>query len=233
MASAPVHSTEIVVLGLVALVGLVVFVIWELTDDHPVVDLRLFSRQNFAFGVATLSIGYGLFFGNVVILPLWLQQHMGYTASVAGMAVAASVSAMVLPLAGGELRTVQDQLAVIDRWLLSRVLRRWMDAVGFRRPILWSFLPTPLALDLIRIADPQVTIYYCIDDLASSSPEARRISSSEVARSGSPAIRKVTKAGRPSFLSSAKRVSRRVAIRTSPRDDRRRRRDPCRRGRTC
>ena len=67
-----------------------------------------------------------------------------------------------------------------NRWLLSRALRRWMEAVGFSRPILWTFLPTPLALDVIRAVDPQVTIYYCIDDLASSSAGARRIVSSEV-----------------------------------------------------
>jgi len=67
----------------------------------------------------------------------------------------------------------------INRWLLSRALRRWMQAIGFNRPILWTFLPTPLALDVIHAVDPQVTIYYCIDDLASSSPGARRIVASE------------------------------------------------------
>src|SRR5947207_6652846 len=67
----------------------------------------------------------------------------------------------------------------INRTLLSRAMRRWMEAVGFSRPILWTFLPTPLALDLIHVVDPQVTIYYCIDDLASSSPGARKIVSSE------------------------------------------------------
>src|SRR5262249_37389556 len=67
----------------------------------------------------------------------------------------------------------------INRRLLSRAVRRWMEAVGFARPILWTFLPTPLALDIIRAVDPQVTIYYCIDDLASSSPGAKKIVSSE------------------------------------------------------
>ena len=81
-------SSEIVALGLVALVGFVVFLVWELTAEHPVVDLRLFARRNFLTGTVATSIGYGLFFGNVVLLPLWLQQFMGYTASVAGMAVA-------------------------------------------------------------------------------------------------------------------------------------------------
>ena len=67
----------------------------------------------------------------------------------------------------------------INRSLLTRALRRWMGATGFHRPIVWTFLPTPLALDVIRAIDPQVTIYYCIDDLASSSPGARKIVPSE------------------------------------------------------
>jgi uncharacterized SAM-binding protein YcdF (DUF218 family)/glycosyltransferase involved in cell wall biosynthesis len=67
----------------------------------------------------------------------------------------------------------------INRRLLSRALRRWMEAVGFNRPVLWTFLPTPLALDIIAAVDPQVTIYYCIDDLASSSRGARKIVASE------------------------------------------------------
>jgi uncharacterized SAM-binding protein YcdF (DUF218 family)/glycosyltransferase involved in cell wall biosynthesis len=67
----------------------------------------------------------------------------------------------------------------INRWLLVRALRRWMRATGFYRPIVWTFLPTPLALDLIHEIDAQLTVYYCIDDLASSSPGAKRIVSYE------------------------------------------------------
>ena len=64
------------------------FLAWELTDKHPIVDLRLFARRNFLMGTLALSIAYGLFFGNVVLLPLWLQQYMGYTATWAGLATA-------------------------------------------------------------------------------------------------------------------------------------------------
>lgn len=91
------HSGEVMALGVVALVGFAAFVIWELTDDHPVVDLSLFKRRNFWAGVLALSVGYGLFFGNVVLLPLWLQQYMGYTATQAGM-VLAPVGALALLL---------------------------------------------------------------------------------------------------------------------------------------
>lgn len=67
----------------------------------------------------------------------------------------------------------------INRSLLTRALNRWMRATGFGRPIVWTFLPTPLVRDVIRDIDPAVSVYYCIDDFASSSPAARRIVKSE------------------------------------------------------
>jgi len=71
----------------------------------------------------------------------------------------------------------------IARWLnrhvFFRPLRRWIAATGFRRPIVWTFLPTPIAADLIRDVDPSLTIYYCADDFAASSHGARRIRRSE------------------------------------------------------
>ncbi|HJU41685.1 MAG TPA: ElyC/SanA/YdcF family protein [Vicinamibacterales bacterium] len=77
----------------------------------------------------------------------------------------------------------------IAQWLNRRVLmqaiNRWMRAIGASRPVVWTFLPTPLARDLIAAIDPAVTIYYCIDDLASSSREARKIVKSEQALFGS------------------------------------------------
>ena len=46
---------------------------WELTDQHPVVDLRLFGRA-ISRSLPSPCRGYGVFFGNLVFLPLWLQQ---------------------------------------------------------------------------------------------------------------------------------------------------------------
>jgi DHA2 family multidrug resistance protein len=82
------HSPEVIGLGVVALVGCAFFLAWELTEEHPVVELRLFKRRNFWSGTVAISIGYGLFFGNVVLLPLWLQQFMGYPSIDAGMLLA-------------------------------------------------------------------------------------------------------------------------------------------------
>jgi uncharacterized SAM-binding protein YcdF (DUF218 family)/glycosyltransferase involved in cell wall biosynthesis len=67
----------------------------------------------------------------------------------------------------------------LNRSLLVRALQRWMRAAGFGRPIVWTFLPTPLVRDAILDLEPLATVYYCIDDFASSSPAARRITKSE------------------------------------------------------
>src|SRR5690606_15204685 len=74
-------SGEIILLAVVAVVACVFFIIWELAAEHPVVDLALFTYRNFTAGVITISVGYGVFFGTVVLLPLWMQNTMGYTAT--------------------------------------------------------------------------------------------------------------------------------------------------------
>ncbi len=82
------NSPEILFLMAAAVVGFCFFLAWELTDEHPVVDLRLFAERNFSLGTLTLALGYAVFFGNVVLMPLWLQQYMGYTATWAGLVTA-------------------------------------------------------------------------------------------------------------------------------------------------
>jgi MFS transporter, DHA2 family, multidrug resistance protein len=81
-------SNQIITLAVVAVVGFALFLVWELTEKHPVVDLSLFGRRNFLISCIAMALGYGLFFGNVVLLPLWLQQYMGYTATLAGLVLA-------------------------------------------------------------------------------------------------------------------------------------------------
>jgi len=104
-------SNQIIALAVVAVVGFALFIAWELTDDHPVVDLQLFTRRNFWTGTISLSLAYGVFFGNVVLLPLWLQQYMGYTATQAGMILApVGIMAIILsPLVGKNVSRVDPR----------------------------------------------------------------------------------------------------------------------------
>lgn len=79
---------KIVALGIMALVGFLVFVIWELTEEHPVVDLRIFRHRGFSTGVVTLALCFGAYFASIVVIPQWLQMSMGYTATQAGLVTA-------------------------------------------------------------------------------------------------------------------------------------------------
>ena len=81
-------SSFIVFLGILALATLSIFIIWELTEVHPVVDLSLFAIRNFSVGTIAISLGYMTFFSGVVVYPLWLQTQMGYTATWAGLSAA-------------------------------------------------------------------------------------------------------------------------------------------------
>ncbi|WIG54828.1 MAG: Multidrug efflux system EmrAB-OMF, inner-membrane proton/drug antiporter EmrB (MFS type) [Rhodanobacteraceae bacterium] len=82
------HSTTIITLAIVATIALAVWVIWELTDNEPLVDLRLFRHRNFAAGTLALVLAYALFFSIALLLPLWLQNVIGYTALWSGLAAA-------------------------------------------------------------------------------------------------------------------------------------------------
>ena len=81
-------SPMIVALALVAALGLVCFVIWELTEANPIVDLRVFRHRGFTVAACTLSLGYAAFFASIVLIPLWLQTNLNYTATWAGYATA-------------------------------------------------------------------------------------------------------------------------------------------------
>ena len=95
-------SSLIWALAAVALVALAFFIAWELTEEHPVVDLSLFKEYNFTVATLTLSFGYMLFFGGIVVYTLWLQTQMGYTATWAGMAAAPTgvLSLLLTPFVG-------------------------------------------------------------------------------------------------------------------------------------
>ena len=94
------NSTRIVVLGIVAAIGFVAWVVWELTDANPIVDLSLFKGRNFALGNLAFSLGYAVFFANNLIFPLWLQTQIGFTATWAGLVAAPGglVAVILIPL---------------------------------------------------------------------------------------------------------------------------------------
>lgn len=107
-------SAYIVTLAVIAAVGCAAFVIWELTTDEPIVDIRIFRHRGFMAGTVAISLGFGAYFATVVLTPLWLQQVVGYTATESGYTVAwGGVFAVTLsPLAAKLIGKVDLRLMV-------------------------------------------------------------------------------------------------------------------------
>jgi DHA2 family multidrug resistance protein len=120
-------SPLIVALAVASVVALSYLVVWELTAANPVVDLSLFSRRNYAIGCAALSFGMLLYFGNVVIFPLWLQTQMGYTATWAGLATATIgiLPVLLTPLVGRNIQRLDLRVIVSLAFLIFAAVSFW------------------------------------------------------------------------------------------------------------
>jgi MFS transporter, DHA2 family, multidrug resistance protein len=109
------HSNFIVTLAIVSSIALAIFLIWEMTDRDPIVNLRLFRHRNFAAGTLALVLAYAAFFAIALLIPLWLQTTLGYTAIWSGLATAPlGVLPVLLTFFIGKYGTKVDL-----RWLAS------------------------------------------------------------------------------------------------------------------
>ncbi|HKZ11833.1 MAG TPA: DHA2 family efflux MFS transporter permease subunit [Rhodanobacteraceae bacterium] len=109
------HSNFIVVLAVVAVIALGIFLIWELTDQDPIVNLRLFRHRNFAAGTLAMLLAYAVFFAIGLLVPLWLQETLGYTPIWSGLATAPiGIAPVLLTFFVGKYGTRFDL-----RWLAS------------------------------------------------------------------------------------------------------------------
>jgi DHA2 family multidrug resistance protein len=130
-------SSFITAFSIIAAVALIVFVYWEWNHKHPIMNLCLLKNSSFAVACALmLTLGIALF-GTTVLIPLFLQTQMGYTAQKAGEVLSPGGFAILLlmPLVG---------------FLVSRVDARFLIGIGF--------LSTGLAL--FHMTNPNLGIDY-------------------------------------------------------------------------
>ncbi len=78
------NAPYLVWLTILGVLLLAYFVIWELTTPSPLLNLRLFSRRNFAIGSVMLSVAFMIVYGLLSVLLVRLQTVAGYTSFLAG-----------------------------------------------------------------------------------------------------------------------------------------------------
>jgi DHA2 family multidrug resistance protein len=127
-----VASPENCIAASIAVVALAFFVPWELTDPHPVVDLRLFKRRNFLVGALSVSVAYFAFSGINVVYPLWLQTTLGYTSTWAGYAIApvGIVALFLAPLIGKNIHRINLRAAPTFAFCVFATSLYWVSTLN-------------------------------------------------------------------------------------------------------
>lgn len=122
----------IVSLAVMAAIGFAVFIVWEVTEKAPIVNLRVFRHRGFTVSVASLAFAFGTFFASVVVIPQWLQASLGYTATWAGYVTAfTGVAAVIMSPIVAKLSTKVDPRALVCFGII------WLGAMSLLR-VHWS-----------------------------------------------------------------------------------------------
>jgi DHA2 family multidrug resistance protein len=139
-------SPQIIALALVAALSFCLFLVWELTEKHPVVDLSLFRDRNFSTGTAGISLAYAAYFGSIVLLPLWLQQYLGYSATDSGLVLApvGFLALLLTPLVGRFGNRVDTRLLATTSLVIFAIVA-WMRSHFNAQVDIWTLVvPTIL-----------------------------------------------------------------------------------------
>ena len=153
------NSPTIIALTITSAVGFCYFLVWELTSKDPIINLRLFSGRNFAGGTIAVSIGYGVFFGNLVLLPQWLQKDLAYPSLNAGLVMAPlGVFAVIFSPIVAKLSSKMDSRIIVTTGFLLFALVFFMRAIYTTTIDTWTLvLPTllqglPMAMFFIPLS---------------------------------------------------------------------------------
>jgi DHA2 family multidrug resistance protein len=156
-------STRIRVLAAVAAVSLVVFIVRELTAEHPVIDLHVFRLRTYTSGVILMtSLGFVLF-GSLVLLPIMLQTIFGYPALEAGIAMAPRGvgSFLFMPLVGLLTGRWDARKLVVGGLLMGSATLFWLGLLDLNAgywDIFWPQLVQGVALSLLFVPLTTITM---------------------------------------------------------------------------
>ncbi|HUE01833.1 MAG TPA: DHA2 family efflux MFS transporter permease subunit [Bryobacteraceae bacterium] len=114
-------SNFIVAMAILAFIGLVGVVVWELRQKEPVVDFRMLQNRNFMLSTATMFLLGFVLYASTMLLPVLLQTLLGYTAMRSGLVLSPGglVIAFLMPVVGFLLSKVQARWLVIFGLLVS------------------------------------------------------------------------------------------------------------------
>jgi DHA2 family multidrug resistance protein len=126
-------NSFILTLAVISFVGFAFLLVWELFEREPIVDLKVFRHSGFTFSVLAMVFTYGTFFASLVVIPIWLQGSLGYTATYAGYAMAFNgmIAVVMAPVAAILSQKVDPRLLVSGGIV-------WLGITSLLRTIWWT-----------------------------------------------------------------------------------------------
>lgn len=143
-------SPLIIFMTVVAVTGFIAFMIWELTDAHPLIDFSVFKIRSFYICTPISAVSNSTQTTAALLLGLWLQTNLDYTASWAGLAIATmGIPALIAgPVVAGAVKRI-DSRALVTFGLTATGLS-----------FLWRFY-FPTQTDFAHIMAPQLLYGFC------------------------------------------------------------------------
>jgi MFS transporter, DHA2 family, multidrug resistance protein len=116
-------SHFILTLAILAAVGLVSLVIWEWFRKDPIIDVHMFRNLNFLGANFMMFVLGIMLFSSLVMMPLYLQTLMGYTAESAGLVLSGGglILLFLMPVAGVLSSKVQARYLIAFGWLILSI----------------------------------------------------------------------------------------------------------------
>lgn len=137
-------ATHIVVLTIIAVVSLVGFVWWELTTDHPAVNLSVLKNRTLAITtVLTFIMGLGIYC-SMFVYPVWMQRVMSYTPTLTGESLfpGAITAAFMMPIVGKAIqRGVPPKYLITSGFVIFAFFCFWMSSASSDAGTSFFFMP--------------------------------------------------------------------------------------------
>jgi DHA2 family multidrug resistance protein len=135
------NSTFIVTFSIITVVSLVSLVWVELTHEHPIINLRLFKNISFSAGNFIMFVVGFCLYSSIMLIPLFLQTLMGYSATDAGMVLApGGVATLVtMPFVGAALAKRDGRKIVLAGLLIGAFSMFMMQRLNLEASY-WSFV---------------------------------------------------------------------------------------------
>lgn len=134
-------SHLIVTMAIIAIVGLVTFVIWEMRASNAVVHFRLFRYRTFATGTSLSLVLFFALYGSIVLLPLFMQELLDFPAVTAGVwnSPRGMATLAMMPIAGILIGRRWDMRALLSGGLFISGIGAYMFSYLNLNASPWSF----------------------------------------------------------------------------------------------